>query len=290
MGTQGELGDFLRSRRARIRPEDVGYASGSGRRRVPGLRREELAHLAGVSVDYYVRLEQGRNHGASDAVLGAVAVALRLDRDEHDHLVRLARRQRNGVARAGSGADRTACPSPALASDGAEAARAGVQHLLDWIAAPALAMGHRMDVVAWNRPACALITDFARLPPRSRNMCRLHLVDETIGSRYPERDAIAREAVGTLRIAAGRFPEDPLLVELIDELNAASPEFRRHWMAHAVRTKAYGVKRIDHPELGPLALGYEITAFPRDPELSLLVYTAPPDTPEAKALHALAER
>ncbi|MEI5036442.1 hypothetical protein RB201_38580 [Streptomyces sp. S1A(2023)] len=129
-----------------------------------------------------------------------------------------------------------------------------MQHLLDWIAAPALAMGHRMDVVAWNRPACALITDFARLPPRSRNMCRLHLVDESIGSRYPERDTIAREAVGTLRIAAGRFPEDPLLAELIDELNAASPEFRRHWAAHAVRTKAYGVKRIDHPELGPLAL------------------------------------
>ncbi|MEI5036443.1 helix-turn-helix transcriptional regulator [Streptomyces sp. S1A(2023)] len=114
MGTQGELGDFLRSRRARIRPEDVGFASGSGRRRVPGLRREELAHLAGVSVDYYVRLEQGRNHGASDAVLGAVAVALRLDRDEHDHLVRAGAptAERGRSCRVSSGPYGFALPGP----------------------------------------------------------------------------------------------------------------------------------------------------------------------------------
>ncbi|WP_443076419.1 helix-turn-helix domain-containing protein [Streptomyces sp. NBC_01725] len=126
--TQGELGEFLRSRRARIQPEDVGYAPGSGQRRVPGLRREELAHLAGVSVDYYVRLEQGRDHSVSDAVLGAVADTLRPDRDERDHLFRLARPHKKGSGQA------VAAP----AAPGA-AVRAEVRRLLDWISAPALA-------------------------------------------------------------------------------------------------------------------------------------------------------
>ncbi|WP_326813368.1 helix-turn-helix domain-containing protein [Streptomyces scopuliridis] len=160
MRKQGELGDFLRSRRARIRPEDVGFASGSGQRRVPGLRREELAHLAGVSVDYYKRLEQGRNHSVSDAVLGAVADALRLDQDERDHLFRLAR-PRKAV---------TGTP-------GGDGARPEIQRLLDWISAPALVMGRRMDVLAWNRPVCGLITDFGRLPPPERNLTRLHLLE-----------------------------------------------------------------------------------------------------------------
>lgn len=274
MRTRGELGGFLRSLRARIRPEDVGFASGSGIRRVPGLRREELAHLAGVSVDYYVRLEQGRNHSASDAVLGAIATALRLDHDEHAHLVRLARPDR----------------SAALPSGEAEPVRAEVRQLLDWIAAPALALGRRTDVLAWNRAACLLITDFARLPPPARNLCRLRLLDPEIGSRFPDRDTLAREAVGTLRTAAGRFPGDPLLCELVDELHDGSPEFRDHWAAYTVRTRAYGVERVDHPMLGRLALPYEITTFPQDPELSLLVYTAPPGTPEEAALHRLSGR
>ncbi|MET8831625.1 helix-turn-helix transcriptional regulator [Streptomyces sp. NPDC004610] len=270
MSNHGELGNFLRSRRARIRPEDVGFASGSGQRRVPGLRREELAHLAGVSVDYYVRLEQGRNHTVSDAVLGAVAVALRLDQDERDHLLRLARPHRTAVGTREGGT-----------------ARPAVQQLLDWISAPALVMGHRMDVLAWNRPVCGLITDFGLLAVRERNLPRLHLLDTTIGSRYPDRDMVAREVVGQLRIAAGVFPDDPELWELVNELKAGSPEFRQHWSGHTVRTKAYGLKRIDHPELGSLTLSYEITRFPQDTELSLLVYTAAPGTPEDKALRSL---
>ncbi|MFI6696793.1 helix-turn-helix transcriptional regulator [Streptomyces sp. NPDC050433] len=279
MGTQGELGDFLRSRRARIQPGDVGYASGSGQRRVPGLRREELAHLAGVSVDYYVRLEQGRNRSVSDAVLGAVADALRLDGDERDHLFRLARPRKPGAGRA-------ALAVPEAAGAGV---RPEVRRLLDWITAPAVALGRRMDVLAWNRPACGLITDFAALPPRERNMCRLHLLDEDIGARYPDRDMIAREAVGNLRIAAGIHPDDPELRELVDELKEHSAEFRHHWARHTVRTKAHGIKLIDHPHLGFLRLGYEITHFPQDTELSLLVYTAAPGTPEEKALRELAE-
>ncbi|MFC9425901.1 helix-turn-helix transcriptional regulator [Streptomyces sp. NPDC056987] len=274
MGKQGELGEFLRSRRARIRPEDVGFASGSGLRRVPGLRREELAHLAGVSVDYYVRLEQGRNRSVSDAVLGAVADALRMDRDERDHLFRLAR--------------------PRKAATGEPSGDGGVRpetrRLLDWISAPALVLGRRMDVLAWNRPVCGLITDFGRLPPRERNLCRLHLLDAEIGGRYPDRDMIAREAVGHLRIAAGVFPDDPELWELVDELKARSPEFRHHWARHTVRTKAFGLKRIDHPEAGPLTLSYEITHFPQDTELSLLVYTAAPGTREERVLRKLAAR
>ncbi|WP_141308167.1 helix-turn-helix transcriptional regulator [Streptomyces spinoverrucosus] len=266
-----ELGEFLRSRRARIRPEDVGFASGSGPRRVPGLRREEVAHLAGVSVDYYVRLEQGRNRGVSDAVLGAVADALRLDADEREHLVRLARPDRTS----GAPGDRSARP--------------GVRQLLDWIAAPALAVGHRLDVLAWNRPACALITDFAALPRAERNMARLHLLNDEIGNRYPDRDFIAQEAVGHLRIAAGRHPRDAELHWLIAELTEKSPEFRHHWERHAVRTKSFGHKRLLHPEAGPLTLAYELTHFPHDPDLSLLVYTAAPDTPEAEALRVMAK-
>ncbi|MFJ6571238.1 helix-turn-helix transcriptional regulator [Streptomyces sp. NPDC091292] len=279
-GEQKELGEFLRSRRARIRPADVGFASGAGPRRVPGLRREELAHLAGVSVDYYVRLEQGRNRGASDAVLNAVADALRLDQDERAHLIRLARPQEAPGEDPGAGA---------AGVGGLAVTRPGVQHLLDWIAAPALVMGHRMDVLAWNRSVCALITDFAALPPRERNLCRLHLLDDEIGARYPDREMIAREAVGHLRIAAGRFPQDPELWRLVGELTAHSPEFRNHWERHTVRTKSYGVKRVDHPAAGPLSLTYEITRFPQDPELSLLVYTAPPGSREEKALLTMAE-
>ncbi|MFF3815766.1 helix-turn-helix transcriptional regulator [Streptomyces bluensis] len=277
MQPHGELGDFLRSRRARIRPEDVGFASGSGVRRVPGLRREELAHLAGVSVDYYVRLEQGRNRSVSDAVLGAVADALRLDEDERAHFFRLARPRKPDPD-----------PDPGPAHGGA-VTRSGVRRLLDWITAPALAMGRRMDVLAWNRPACALITDFSALPPGERNLCRLHLLNDEIGRRYPDREMIAREAVGHLRLAAGRFPDDPELWRLVEELNERSEEFRRHWRLHTVRTKSHGLKRIDHPEAGPLTLSYEITHFPQDPELSLLVYTAAPGSPEEKALRLMAE-
>ncbi|MGC9500728.1 helix-turn-helix transcriptional regulator [Streptomyces sp. WG7] len=274
MQSRGELGDFLRSRRARIRPEDVGFASGAGLRRVPGLRREELAHLAGVSIDYYVRLEQGRNRSVSDAVLGAVAAALRLDEDERAHLFRLARPQK---------------PDPEIGRSGGGETRPGVRRLLDWIAAPALAMGRRMDVLAWNRPLCALITDFAALPVAERNLCRLHLLNDEIGRRYPDREMIAREAVGHLRIAAGRFPEDPELWRLVEELNEGSEEFRRHWQQHTVRTKSHGLKRIDHPVAGPLTLSYEITRFPQDPELSLLVYTAAPGSPEEEALRVMAK-
>lgn len=270
-----ELGAFLRSRRARIRPEDAGFASGSGLRRVPGLRREELAHLAGVSVDYYVRLEQGRNRGVSDTVLDAVADALRLDQDERAHLFRLARPQQTA-------------PEPQRAVDDA-AARTGIQRLLDWITAPALVMGHRMDVVAWNHAVCTLITDFTALPVAERNLCRLHLLNEEIGPRFPDREMIAREAVGHLRIAAGRFPQDPKLWQLVGELTTRSEEFRRHWERHTVRTKSYGLKRINHPEAGPLTLSYEITRFPQDPELSLLVYTAAPGSPEEEALRVMAK-
>ncbi|MGS2591714.1 helix-turn-helix transcriptional regulator [Streptomyces hebeiensis] len=272
MRTRGELGDFLRSRRARIRPEDAGFASGAGVRRVPGLRREELAHLAGVSVDYYVRLEQGRNRGVSDAVLGAVADALRLDQDERDHLFRLARPETSHGAAAGE-----------------DAVRPEVWRLLDWISAPALVMGRRMDVLAWNGPVCALITDFGRLPARERNLVRLHLLDPEIGRRYPDVDTIAREAVGHLRIAAGTHPDDPELWELVEEVSARSEEFRRHWARHTVRTKAYGVKRVEHPEAGPLTLTYEVTRFPQDAELSLLVYTAERGSAEEVALRDFAK-
>ncbi|ONK13443.1 helix-turn-helix transcriptional regulator [Streptomyces sp. MP131-18] len=269
MDTRNELGAFLRSRRARIRPEDAGFASGAGRRRVPGLRREELAHLAGVSVDYYVRLEQGRNRGVSDAVLDAVAVALRLDPAERDHLHRLAR------------------PAPA-APGGAGRVRPGVQQLLNAIGAPALAVGRRLDVLAWNSPACGLFTDFARLPVRERNIVRLHFLHPEFAARYPDREAVVRYAVGQLRLAAGRFPHDAELWQLVEEVSARHADFRRHWAEHTVHVKAHGIKRINHPVAGALTLSYEVTHFPQDEDLNLTVFTAAPGSPEERALRELA--
>ncbi|RKN08442.1 XRE family transcriptional regulator [Streptomyces radicis] len=283
MSERNELGAFLRSRRARIRPEDAGFASGAGRRRVPGLRREELAHLAGVSVDYYVRLEQGRNQGVSDAVLDAVATALRLDATERTHLYRLAR-----PAAGDGGGDRGGAGGAGGAGGGPEG-RPGVRQLLDAITAPAMLVGHRLDVLAWNRAARGLITDFERLPAPARNLARLHLLDPDIAARYPDRDAMVRYAVGQLRVAAGSFPEDTELWRLVDELSAADADFRRHWAEHTVHVKSHGTKRINHPRLGALTLSYESTHFDASPPRRLLVFTAAPGTPEAAALRRLAD-
>ncbi|MEU2248163.1 helix-turn-helix transcriptional regulator [Streptomyces sp. NPDC019224] len=266
----GELGDFLRSRRARIRPEDVGLDS-YGRRRVPGLRREEVAQLAGVSVDYYIRLEQGRGPRVSDAVLDAIARVLRLDATEHVYLRTVARPKA-----------RTA-PTPE-----ARRVRPGLRLLLDMFErAPSFVLGRRMDVLAWNALGDAL-AGFSRMPAAERNMPRQTFLAPEARDLYPDWPAVAAETVAHLRLDAGLHPDDKELAALVGELSLKSEDFRRLWADHLVKAKTYGVKRMHHPVVGALALPYETLAVPGEPELSLVVYTPEPGSETAERIALLA--
>jgi transcriptional regulator with XRE-family HTH domain len=270
MGRQAELGEFLKSRRARIDPEALGVPN-AGRRRVPGLRREEVAQLAGVSMDYYVRLEQGRAAHPSESVLDAIARALELDDVERSHL--------HGLARPAQTRPR---PRP-------ERVRPELRRLLDRLGGvPAFVLGRRMDILAWNRLAAALHADLDGLPPRERNIARLLFLDPASHDRYPEWRQVARETVGLLRRLAGRYPDDPRLAELIGELSMKSEPFRRWWAAGDVREKTHGRKLIRHPSVGELELDYETFALPDAPDQLLVTYTAAPGSPSETCLALLA--
>jgi transcriptional regulator with XRE-family HTH domain len=248
MDPMAELGDFLRTRRARLQPQDVGLPD-YGRRRVPGLRREELAQLAGVSVDYYVRLEQGRDIRPSDSVLDAVASALCLDDAEREHLFALVRPRRRARRR----------PS--------ERVRRGVYQLLQ-----------RMDFPA----SAALLGGL-----RERNMLRYTFLDEGAHALYPDWDALAADSVAFLRLTAAEDPDDVELVELIGELSLHSEPFRKLWARHDVKAKTFGSKRFDHPQVGRLELQYESLKL-SDPGQTLVTYTAPVGSASETALNLLA--
>ncbi|MGV9879045.1 helix-turn-helix transcriptional regulator [Streptomyces sp. NPDC003006] len=266
----GDLGDFLRSRRARIQPADVGLAS-HGRRRVPGLRREEVAQLAGVSVDYYIRLEQGRGPSVSDAVLDAIARVLRLDETEHAYLRTVARPR----------------PRPRKDKSAAQKVRPGLRLLLDTIdRAPAFIVGRRMDVLAWNALGDAL-NGWSRLSPAERNVPRQVFLHAPARACYPEWEAVAAETVAYLRLDAARCPADTRLSALVGELSVKSEAFRRLWADHQVKEKTHGVKRIIHPLVGELALPYETLTLPGDPEQMLIVYMAEPASEAADRLALL---
>jgi transcriptional regulator with XRE-family HTH domain len=273
MDRRTELGEFLRSRRARISPEAAGVPPYHGRRRVGGLRREEVAQLAGVSVDYYVRLEQGRTANVSEAVLDAVARALELDAEEHAHLRRLTRPAR--------GARR---PAPA------QRVRPQVRHLLDAMTdAAAYVVGRRTDVLAWNRLGAALIADFDTLPDRQRNFARLLFGDEPAAqAQFLDWPAKARDLVAFLHVDAGRHPDDPALAELVGDLSLRSERFRRLWADHPVHDKGHSTARLHHPLVGTVELAYEALRLPDDPEQMLVTYSAPPDSDAAAALRLLA--
>jgi transcriptional regulator with XRE-family HTH domain len=265
-----ELGEFLQSRRARLRPEDVGLPS-YGRRRVPGLRREELAQLAGVSVDYYVRLEQGRAGRPSNEVLEAIARALSLDDDELAHLHDLARPTLR----------RRRPPPP-------ERVRPEVQRLLDALdGVPAMVFGRRMDVLAWNRLAAALWVDFGSLPREQRNAARQVFLDEGTRQRNPDWEQGARETVAYLRLAAGRHPDDAELAALVGELSMKSADFRRLWAHHDVHEKTHGTKRHIHPLVGELTLSWETLALTGDSDQMLITYTAEPGSESETGLRLL---
>ncbi|MFJ2738689.1 helix-turn-helix transcriptional regulator [Streptomyces sp. NPDC087440] len=266
------LGEFLRARRGRVAPERVGIAAGR-RRRVQGLRREELAQLAGISVDYYVRLEQGRATQPSPEVLDALARALDLGAAERAHLSTLA----------GTG--------PGIAADSAPATRVGpvlrqVLRSLDHL--PVIATDHRLDAVAWNALGAELLGGLdGPHPRRDRNNGRFLFLDPAARTVHPEWETRAREAVGLLRVATGKHPEDAELISLVAELSTLSEEFRSVWDSGEITMCAAGRKSLHHPATGPLTLDFEtlqVPAAPGQTGLVVHVYSAEEGTPEATAL------
>jgi transcriptional regulator with XRE-family HTH domain len=270
MDRRSELGDFLRSRRARRQPEDLGLTPVGGRRRVPGLRREELAQAAALSVDYYVRLEQGRLRNPSAEVVDAVAAALGLDSAERRYLHNLARPQR-----ATQSPDRPAVPRT-------------IQTLIDNTNVPAALFSKRGDVLAWNALAAALLTDFAALPVEERNMPRLVFLNAEVAARFVDWEAKARDLVSQLRMEASRSPDDERLATLVGELSMRSPEFARLWATHPVREKVRGGHRYRHPIVGEFYLRFEAFSVPDESDLSLVCQVADPGSPDEEALRLLA--
>lgn len=268
---RAELGEFLRSRRARLSPAEVGLVDHGARRRVPGLRREELALLAGVSVDHYVRLEQGRTLHFSESVLDAVARALRLNPLEREHFYRLAR------------------PWSGEEPHAEQQVRPGLKRLLDSAAdVPAYIVGRGTNVLAWNRLAAALITDFGALPPGERNLARLVFLDEGMRELYEDWPAKAADVVAYLRLDAARNPGDDGIASLIEELRQGSPEFESRWEQHELKDKTHGRYVYLHPVVGRLDLGFETLRLPDDPDQALVAHTVEPDSPSATALRLLA--
>lgn len=271
-----ELGEFLRSRRDRLTPDDVGVRT-YGRRRVPGLRREELAQLAGVSVTYLTRLEQGQSTNASDAVVDALARALRLDPDERAHLFALARP---------APVRRPRSPRPESASPGAEQ----LLHAMGDV--PALLLGRVNDVLAWNRAGHRLLAGHLDPTAPSRpadrpNQFRLLFLDPHTRDLYADWRAEAALAVASLRYVAAHHADDRRLAELVGELSVRSPDFAALWAGHAVALCTSGTKRFRHPEVGAMDLDYEVLHLPDGNGQRILTHTAAPGSPSDAALRLL---
>ncbi|WP_051165966.1 helix-turn-helix domain-containing protein [Amycolatopsis orientalis] len=270
--TAGPLGDFLHARRARLRPSDVGLPEAGPRRRVAGLRREELAQLAGVSVSYYTRLEQGLSRGASAEVLDAIARALQLDTHERAHLDRLADASRR--------TPQPRRPRPEkLADETRDLLRA-----LDGV--PALVLGRRTDVLAWNTLGHALLAGHLDLAQRP-NLSRMLFLDPHCRELYADWKRKARAVVGNLRITVGKHPDDPLLAELIGELTMKSPEFVSLWRDHRVSPCDADAYELRHPVVGRVTVTQQTLSVARSPEQVLIVCTTPEGSASAEALTLL---
>ncbi|WP_111768121.1 helix-turn-helix transcriptional regulator [Nakamurella deserti] len=276
MDQQAEIRDFLASRRARLSPEDAGVPLFGGTRRVPGLRREEVAHLAGVSVDYYNRLERGRARGVSAEVLDAVARALQLDDVERDHLFDLF----------GTPAQSATRRPPRARPSGV---RPTVQAVLDGLSMPAFVQNARLEMIAANQLGRALYA-----APGEQQMTlpfslpRLLFLDPRSADFYREPARVMRAQVALLRTAAGRDPDDEALVQLVGQLSTRSADFRTLWATHDVQRYREGVKRFRHPVVGDLDFVGESFELASDPSLVLLTYTVEPGSPTAEALRLLA--
>jgi transcriptional regulator with XRE-family HTH domain len=268
--TTSELGAFLRARRAGLTPYAVGLPDLDGPRKVKGLRREEVAHLAAISVDYYTRLEQGRVR-ASASVLATLSRALRLDEGEETYLYEVAGKKAPSRRRV------------------AQRVRPAMRRLLDQLSeTPAIVLGPRLDVLAWNRAAAALFTDFAALPPARRNYVSLLFTDPAVRGLHREWRHDARDAVAALRMRAAADPDDPELARLVGELAVRDPDFRTWWAERRVNSGSYGTKHYHHPVVGDLTLDCDVWASPDGSGQQLMVVTAEPGTPSHDALRILA--
>ncbi|MCG2798559.1 MAG: helix-turn-helix transcriptional regulator [Cellulomonas sp.] len=283
MDLRAETREFLTTRRGRITPERANLPAYGGNRRVPGLRREEVAMLAGVSIDYYTRMERGNLAGVSEEILESLAEALQLDDAERGHLFDLAHAA-NASGAARSRARRT--PTPVL--------RPAVQRVVDALDAPAFVRNGRLDVLGTNLLGRALYAPLYDSPTRTPgtpvNTARFQFLDPTAAHAFwgEKADRMAHDAVAILRAEAGHNPYDTRLTELIGELSTRSEDFRRLWASHDVRYHRSGTKVFHHPAVGLLELDYEALVLPADPGLQLNVYTAVPASPSADGLALLA--
>ncbi|MCA1188496.1 helix-turn-helix transcriptional regulator [Saccharopolyspora sp. 6T] len=274
METKREIRDFLMSRRSRVTPQMAGLPfAGGGDRRVPGLRREEVAMLAGVSVEYYTRMERGSLGGASESVLEAVVRVLQLDDDERAHLYDLAR-----SAKASSRSRKTPRREPAVTD--------AVQQVLDSMSVPAVVMNARMDLIAANDLGRALYPGPFGMTGQP-NFARFAFLDSRAADFYADFEGAKNFTVSVLRAAAGRDPLDTELSDLIGELAARSQDFSARWGKHNVHRHTQGRKTFHHPGVGTLDLVYTDLALPGDPTVSITAYTAAPDSPTADALALL---
>ncbi|MFB8352467.1 helix-turn-helix transcriptional regulator [Streptomyces niveus] len=269
-----EIGAFLRTRRGRLSPRDVGLPLYGRYRRVPGLRREELAQLAGVSVAYLTRLEQGRGHNVSAEVLGALSRALRLTDAEHDHLTRLAK------------CHQTNRHTPLAPEE--ERVRPALREMLSSLdGVPAYVTGWRSDLLAWNRTAAALFGDWDQLPPGERNWARLLFLFPDSRRLFDDWETRAAGAVGALRVHAACRPDDPRLLSLVTELSTGSDDFRRLWSRHDVGEHHHGTIRLHHPLVGALTLSFETLQLPDGSDQTLTIHHATPGSPASENLRLL---
>lgn len=249
----------------------MGLPEGAGNRRVSGLRREEAAQLAAISTDYYTRLEQGRMQ-ASAPVLDALSQALHLDDDQRNYLFGLAGKE---TARPRRRAGRKVQPQ--------------LRRLLDDLTAtPAIVMGRRMDVIAWNSLAAALVTDFGRIPEKHRNYPRILFTDPAMRTLYADWKTVARTCVAQLRMEAAKYPNDPRLTALVGELSVQDADFRTWWAAHHVATLSVGTKVLNHPVAGELSLDWDTLTATTDPDQKLVIWTAEVGSPTYDGLRILA--
>jgi transcriptional regulator with XRE-family HTH domain len=277
MDTRSDLGEFLTTRRARLTPDRVGLPDYGGRRRVPGLRREEVALVAGMSVEYYIRLERGNATGVSEAVLEGISRALQLDDAERAHLHDLAR-----------AANRAARPQLRRSRSAAQRVSPGVQQLLDAMDnVPALAQNGRLDIIAINRLGRAVFSEMYLQPQRPANFARFVFLDPRARDFYRDRDDAARQTVALLRTEAGRAPHDRGLSDLVGQLSTRSDSFRTLWASHDVREHRTGIKMIHHPVVGDLDLSYQAMDLASDRGLVFIAYTAQARSPSHDALTLL---
>jgi hypothetical protein len=286
MDARTEFHDFLTSRRSRLTPEQAGLPVYGGNRRVPGLRREEVSLLAGMSVDYYVRLERGNAKGVSDSVLEALARALQLDEAERAHLFDLANavNASSAAARAssrGRGSRSRGVPRPRV--------RPSVQRILDSMTTvPAYARDRRFDVIGFNRLGRALMSPVFEDQTRPPNLARYLFLDPGAREYYRDWSGVANDVVAVLRSEAGVDPHDKPLQDLVGELSTRSDVFRTRWATHNVRFHRTGAKNFHHPVVGDLDLTYDALEPPADPGLLLVAYSAEPGSVSQDGLNLLA--